>query len=176
MRDADTLARVWPRPGTEGLEHRIGGIERSYDTGDISYEPANHQKMTDLRKAKIQGIADDIPLQEVCLGNNTGKLAVVGWGSTFGAIHQAVKRCRADGLDVSHIQVRYLSPLPRNLGELLGGFEKILVPEMNTGQLVRLIRAEYLLDADGLNKISGQPFKIGDIMAAIRQQFAGAQS
>ena len=176
MRDADTLARVWPRPGTEGLEHRIGGIERSYDTGDISYEPANHQKMTDLRKAKIQGIADDIPLQEVCLGNNTGKLTVVGWGSTFGAIHQAVKRCRADGLDVSHIQVRYLSPLPRNLGELLGGFEKILVPEMNTGQLVRLIRAEYLLDADGLNKISGQPFKIGDIMAAIRQQFAGAQS
>ncbi len=176
MRDADTLARVWPRPGTEGLEHRIGGIERSYDTGDISYEPANHQKMTDLRKAKIQGIANDIPLQEVCLGNNTGKLAVVGWGSTFGAIHQAVKRCRADGLDVSHIQVRYLSPLPRNLGELLGGFEKILVPEMNTGQLVRLIRAEYLLDADGLNKISGQPFKIGDIMAAIRQQFAGAQS
>jgi len=176
MRDADTLARVWPRPGTEGLEHRIGGIERSYDTGDISYEPANHQKMTDLRKAKIQGIANDIPLQEVCLGNNTGKLTVVGWGSTFGAIHQAVKRCRADGLDVSHIQVRYLSPLPRNLGELLGGFEKILVPEMNTGQLVRLIRAEYLLDADGLNKISGQPFKIGDIMAAIRQQFAGAQS
>jgi len=176
MRDADTLARVWPRPGTEGLEHRIGGIERSYDTGDISYEPANHQKMTDLRKAKIQGIANDIPLQEVCLGNNTGKLTVVGWGSTFGAIHQAVKRCRADGLDVSHIQVRYLSPLPRNLGELLGGFEKILVPEMNTGQLVRLIRAEYLLDADGLNKISGQPFNIGDIMAAIRQQFAGAQS
>ena len=175
-RDADTLARVWPRPGTEGLEHRIGGIERSYDTGDISYEPANHQKMTDLRKAKIQGIANDIPLQEVCLGNNTGKLAVVGWGSTFGAIHQAVKRCRADGLDVSHIQIRYLSPLPRNLGELLGGFEKILVPEMNTGQLVRLIRAEYLRDADGLNKISGQPFKISDIMAAIRQQFAGAQS
>ncbi len=175
-RDADTLARAWARPGTEGLEHRIGGIERSYDTGDISYEPANHQKMTDLRKAKIEGIANDIPLQDVCLGNDTGRLAVVGWGSTFGAIHQAVKRCRAEGLDVSHIQVRYLSPLPRNLGELLGGFEKILVPEMNTGQLIKLLRAEYLLNADGLSKVSGQPFKIGEIMAAIHQEFAGGQS
>jgi 2-oxoglutarate ferredoxin oxidoreductase subunit alpha len=175
QRDADTLARAWARPGTEGLEHRIGGIERSYDTGDISYEPANHQKMTDLRKAKIDGIANDIPRQEVCLGNNSGRLAVVGWGSTFGAIHQAVKRCRAEGLDVSHIQIRYLSPLPRNLGELLGGFEKILVPEMNTGQLIKLLRAEYLLDADGLNKVSGQPFKIGEIMAAIHQEFAGGQ-
>ena len=176
LRNADTLARVWPKPGTQGLEHRIGGIERSFDTGDISYDPANHQKMTDLRKAKIDGIANDIPLQDVCLGNSTGKLAVVGWGSTFGAIHQAVKRCRAEGLDVSHIQVRYLSPLPRNLGELLGGFEKILVPEMNTGQLIKLIRSEYLLAADGINKISGQPFKIGEIIAAIHQEFAGGQS
>ncbi len=172
LRDAKTLARVWPRPGTAGLEHRIGGIERSYDTGDISYDPANHQKMTELRQSKIQGIADDIPLQEVILGKSSGRLAVVGWGSTFGAIHQAVKRCRAEGLDVSHIQVRYLSPLPKNLGELLRGFERILIPEMNTGQLVRLIRSEYLLDADGLNKISGQPFKIGEIMAAIHQEFA----
>ena len=176
LRNADTLARAWAKPGTQGLEHRIGGIERSFDTGDISYDPANHQKMTDLRKDKIAGIANDIPLQEVCLGESSGKLAVVGWGSTFGAIHQAVKRCRAEGLDVSHIQVRYLSPLPRNLGELLGGFEKILIPEMNTGQLIRLIRSEFLLDADGVNKVSGQPFKIGEIMAAIHQEFAGGQS
>jgi len=172
LRDEKTLARVWAKPGTPGLEHRIGGIERSYDTGDISYDPDNHQKMTELRKAKIDGIADDIPLQEVVLGNTSGKLAVVGWGSTFGAIHQAVKRCRGEGLDVSHIQIRYLSPLPRNLGELLSSFERILVPEMNTGQLVKRIRAEFLLKAEGLNKISGQPFKIGEIMAAIHKEFA----
>jgi len=171
LRDPETLARAWARPGTAGLEHRIGGIERSFDTGDISYEPANHQKMTDLRRDKIAGIAEDIPVQEVTLGEPGGKLAVVGWGSTFGAIHQAVKRCRAEGLDVAHIQIRYLSPLPRNLGELLRGYEKILVPEMNTGQLVNLLRAEYLVAADGLSKVSGQPFKIGEVMAAIHREF-----
>jgi len=172
IRNEETLARVWAKPGTAGLEHRIGGIERSFDTGDISYDPANHQKMTDLRQAKIAGIANDIPLQEVCLGNKTGKLAVVGWGSTFGAIHQAVKRARAEGLDVSHIQVRYLSPLPRNLGQLLKSFDSILVPEMNTGQFVRLIRSEYLIDAEALNKVAGQPFKIGEILAAIHAKIA----
>ncbi len=171
LRDDRTLARVWPKPGTPGMEHRIGGIERSFETGDISYDPANHQKMTDLRKAKVDGIADDIPPQEVCLGNPGGKLAVVGWGSTFGAIHQAVKRARAEGLDVSHIQVRYLSPLPKNLGELLSQFDAVLIPEMNTGQFVRLVRSEYLIDADGLNKVAGQPFKIGEILAAIHQKY-----
>ena len=172
LRDDTTHARVWAKPGTPGLEHRIGGIERSFETGDISYDPDNHQKMTDLRQAKIAAIADDIPLQEVVLGSESGKLAVVGWGSTFGAIHQAVKRARREGLDVSHIQVRYLSPLPKNLGELLGNFEKIMVPEMNTGQFINLIRAEYLIDADGLNKVAGQPFKIGEILAAIHEIFA----
>ena len=172
LRDDTTHARVWAKPGTPGLEHRIGGIERSFETGDISYDPDNHQKMTDLRQAKIAAIADDIPLQEVVLGSESGKLAVVGWGSTFGAIHQAVKRARREGLDVSHIQVRYLSPLPKNLGELLHNFEKIIVPEMNTGQFINLIRAEYLIDADGLNKVAGQPFKIGEILAAIHEKFA----
>ena len=172
LRDDTTHARVWAKPGTPGLEHRIGGIERSFETGDISYDPDNHQKMTALRQAKITAIADDIPLQEVVLGSESGKLAVVGWGSTFGAIHQAVKRARREGLDVSHIQVRYLSPLPKNLGELLGNFEKIMVPEMNTGQFINLIRAEYLIDADGLNKVAGQPFKIGEILAAIHEIFA----
>ena len=178
LRDDTTHARVWAKPGTPGLEHRIGGIERSFETGDISYDPDNHQKMTALRQAKIAAIADDIPLQEVVLGNESAKLAVVGWGSTFGAIHQAVKRARREGLDVSHIQVRYLSPLPKNLGELLGNFEKIIVPEMNTGQFINLIRAEYLIDADGLNKVAGQPFKIGEILAAIHEEFAvlGRQS
>ncbi|MED5386596.1 MAG: 2-oxoacid:acceptor oxidoreductase subunit alpha [Pseudomonadota bacterium] len=176
LRDEETLARVWAKPGTPGLEHRIGGIERNYETGDISYDPENHQKMTDLRAAKVEGIADDIPLQDVCYGKDTGKLAVVGWGSTFGAIHQAVKRASAEGLEVSHIQVRYLCPLPRNLGELLNNFEAVLIPEMNTGQFIRLIRSEYLIDAIGLNKVAGQPFKIGEILAAIHQKYAELKS
>ena len=170
-RDSATLARTWARPGTPGMEHRIGGIESNYDTGDISYDPANHQKMTDLRVGKVAGIADDMPLQGVDLGNDVGKLAVVGWGSTYGAIHQGVKRARLEGLDVSHIHVRYLNPLPRNLGELLRRFDAILIPEMNTGQFARLLRAEYLLDAESLSKVSGQPFKIGEILAAIHCEF-----
>lgn len=174
-RDPETRARVWARPGTPGLEHRIGGIESDYDTGNISYDPANHQKMTDLRVGKVAGIADDIPLQEVDLGEDSGKLAVVGWGSTFGAVHQGVKRARLEGLDVSHIHVRYLNPLPRNLGELLGRFDDILVPEMNTGQFARLLRAEFLLDVESLSKVSGQPFKIGEILAAIHAECREAE-
>jgi len=169
-RDPDTLARIWAKPGTPGLEHRIGGIERDSVTGDISYAPENHQKMTLLRKARIDGIAKDIPLQTVDQGNTTGKLAVVGWGSTYGVIHQAVKRARLARLDASHIHVRYMWPLPSNLGELLQGFDAVLVPEMNTGQFVSMLRAEYLVDAKGLNKVSGQPFKIREIEAAIRDQ------
>lgn len=171
IRNKETLARVWAKPGTPGLEHRIGGIERSYDTGDISYDPDNHQKMTNLRKAKVDGIASDIPLQEVCYGNSSGRLAVVGWGSTFGAIHQAVKRAVAEGLDVSHIQVRYLAPMPSNLGELLANFDAVIVPEMNTGQFIRTIRSEFLIRADGVNKVAGQPFKIGEILAAIHKKY-----
>ncbi|MBT4257206.1 MAG: 2-oxoacid:acceptor oxidoreductase subunit alpha [Gammaproteobacteria bacterium] len=171
LRDEETLARVWAKPGTPGMEHRLGGIESSFETGDISYDPENHQKMTDLRKAKIDGIAKDIPDQQVCLGNDSGKLAVVGWGSTFGAIHQAVKRARNEGLDVSHIQVRYISPLPANLEELLRSFDAILIPEMNTGQFIKLIRSEFLIDAEGVNKVAGQPFKIGETLAAIHEKF-----
>lgn len=167
-RDSETLARVWAKPGTPGLEHRIGGIEKSYETGDISYDPDNHQKMTNVRKDKIDGIADFIPEQDVALGESSGKLAVVGWGSTYGAIHQAVKRCRQEKLDVSHVHIRYLNPLPRNLGELLAGYDKVLIPEMNTGQLVNVIRARYLIDAKSLSKVSGQPFKIREIEQSIR--------
>lgn len=167
-RDGETLARVWAKPGTPGLEHRIGGIEKSYETGDISYDPDNHQKMTNVRKDKIDGIADFIPEQDIALGESSGKLAVVGWGSTYGAIHQAVKRCRQEKLDVSHVHIRYLNPLPRNLGELLAGYDKVLIPEMNTGQLVNVIRARYLIDAKSLSKVSGQPFKIREIEQSIR--------
>ena len=167
-RDPETLKRVWAKPGTPGLEHRIGGIEKDSVTGDISYDPENHQKMTDIRKDKIDGIANYIPEQEVSLGESRGKLAVVGWGSTFGAIHQAVKRCRQENMDVSHVHIRYLNPLPRNLGELLAGYDKVLVPEMNTGQLVDILRSRYLIDAQPLNKISGQPFKIREVTDAIK--------
>ncbi len=169
QRDPDTLSRPWALPGTPGLEHRIGGIEKDFDTGHISYDPGNHHRMTQTRAAKIAGIARDIPPQDVALGETEGALAVVGWGSTFGAIHEAVRRARGDGLAVSHIHVRYLSPFPRNLGELLRRFERVLVPELNNGQLVHLLRAAYLVDARGFNKIAGKPFHVAELLAAIRE-------
>ena len=169
-RDPDSLARVWAKPGTPGLEHRIGGIEKDQFSGDISYDADNHQKMTDIRKAKIDNIANDIPLQEVELGDATGDLAIVGWGSTYGAIHQGVKRARQAGKDVAHIHIRHMWPMPRNLKELLSGYKRVLIPEMNTGQLVKIIRAEYLVDAQSMTKISGQPFKIKEIEAEIHAQ------
>jgi len=166
-RDPDTLARVWAKPGTKGLEHRIGGIEKDANTGDISYEPANHQLMTNIRKQKIDGISRDIPSQEISLGESRGKLVVLGWGSTFGAIHQAVKRARQEGLEVSHIHIRHIWPMPENLNTLVAGFERVLMPEMNTGQLVKVIRSTFLIDALSLSKVSGQPFKIQEISDAI---------
>ena len=158
-------ARPWIKPGTPGLMHRIGGIEKAVDTGHIDYSPANHQAMTDARKDKISNIT--VPDQDVCLGETSGKLAVVGWGSTFGPIHQAVRRARAKGLDVSHIHVRHIWPLPANLGDLLRGFDKVLVPEMNTGQFKTVLRDQYLVDAQPLTKTSGQPFQIAELEAAI---------
>ncbi|HEY8378126.1 MAG TPA: 2-oxoacid:acceptor oxidoreductase subunit alpha, partial [Nannocystis sp.] len=172
LRDPATLARAWAIPGTPGLEHRIGGIEKHHDSGNISYDPDNHHKMTKVRAAKIAGIADDIPLQTVDQGEDTGDLAVVGWGSTYGAISQAVLGARRAGLRVSHIHVRYINPLPKNLGDLLRGFKQVLVPEMNNGMLVKILRSEYLVDARGLNKIAGQPFKIAEIKAEIRARLA----
>src|SRR5881296_3504865 len=167
LRDPATLARAWAVPGTPGLEHRIGGLEQDYDTGHISYDPDNHARMTRARAAKIAGIANDIPPQRVALGDDHGAVAVVGWGSTYGAIHRAVREARADGLDVSHIHLRYLNPFPRNLGELLQRFGRILVPELNTGQLVHLLRAAYLVPAEGLSKVAGKPFKVAEIVDAI---------
>lgn len=168
LREDETLARPWAKPGTPGLEHRIGGIEKDYNSGNISYDPENHHKMTKIRAQKVLNIANDIPLQEVSSGKESGKLAVVGWGSTRGAIEQATRRCIADGLEVSHIHIRYIWPLPRNLGDLLKGFDKVLIPEMNNGQLVTLLRSEYLVDAESLTQISGQPFKVADLEREIR--------
>jgi 2-oxoglutarate ferredoxin oxidoreductase subunit alpha len=163
LRDENTLSRPWAIPGTPGLEHRIGGLEKDYNTGHISYDPTNHQRMTEVRAAKIRRIADDIPLQAVEEGQEIGRMAVVGWGSTYGPINRAVSRLRARGLPVSHIHIRHIWPLPKNLGQLLAGFTHVLVPEMNTGQLTTLLRSRYLIDVKGLNKVSGQPFKIYEI-------------
>ena len=168
----EKLARPWVKPGTPGLVHRIGGIEKEVDTGHINYAPTNHQAMTDIRKAKVDGIAAHVPEQDVCLGEDNGKLAVVGWGSTFGPIHQAVRRARAKGHDVSHIHVRHVWPLPENLGALLKRFDKVLVPEMNTGQFKTVLRDQFLVDAKPLNKVSGQPFRIAEIEAAIEGELA----
>jgi len=168
-RDPETLARNWAIPGTPGLEHRIGGIEKSYDTGNISYDADNHQKMTDMRKNKIDRISNDIPDQEVTRGDDKGDVAVIGWGSTFGPLTRAVQKVRADGHKVSHIHIRHIWPMPKNLGSLLSNFKKVIVAELNTGQLITVIRSEYLVDAQGLNKISGQPFKVSEVEQAIRE-------
>jgi 2-oxoglutarate ferredoxin oxidoreductase subunit alpha len=167
-REPETLARPWAIPGTPGLEHRIGGLERDANSGHISYDPDNHQRMTELRAAKIARIADDVPLQAVERGGQSGPLVVVGWGSTYGPISRAVTQLRSDGVDVAQIHLRYLWPLPANLGDLLAGYERVLVPEMNDGQLLTLLRSRYLVDAEGLSKVSGQPFKIREIEAAVR--------
>ena len=170
LRDEKTLARPWATPGTPGLEHRIGGLEKDFDTGHISYDSANHQRMTEIRAAKINGIADDIPLQTVEEGDDKGEMAVVGWGSTFGPINRAVNALRDEGEKVSHIHIRHIWPLPKNLGDLLEGFDQVLVPELNKGQLSTVLRSQYLTDAQTLSKVSGQPFKISEIEAAIRDR------
>ena len=170
LRDEKTLARPWATPGTPGLEHRIGGLEKDFDTGHISYDSANHQRMTEIRAAKINGIADDIPLQTVEKGDDKGEMAVVGWGSTFGPINRAVNALRDEGGKVSHIHIRHIWPLPKNLGDLLEGFDQVLVPELNKGQLSTVLRSQYLTDAQTLSKVSGQPFKISEIEAAIRDR------
>ncbi|MDL2340718.1 MAG: 2-oxoglutarate ferredoxin oxidoreductase subunit alpha, partial [Pseudomonadota bacterium] len=165
-RNADR-ARPWIKPGTPGLEHRIGGIEKQPGTGNIDYSAAAHQEMTDTRVAKVLGVAKTIPDQAVCLGRQGAALAVVGWGSTFGPIHQAVRRAIAAGHDVAHVHIRHIWPLPENMAVLLRGFGRILVPEMNMGQLKTLLRDQYLVDARSLTKVSGQPFRIAEIEAAI---------
>ncbi len=170
-RDGATLARPWVKPGTPGLQHRIGGLEKADGTGNISYDPDNHQRMVSLRAEKVQRIVQDVPDLEV-FGPKRGKLLVVGWGGTYGAIHSAVRRSQAQGLSVAQIHLRYLNPFPANLGDLLKSYEKVLVPELNMGQLRMLLRARYLVDAVGLNKVQGMPFKVRELMARIQEMIA----
>jgi len=164
LRDEETLSRPWVIPGTPGLEHRIGGLEKEYLTGNVSYAPTNHEQMIRVRTRKIAGIIREIPPLEI-FGPPEGDLLVVGWGSTYGAITQAVRELQAAGHAVAQIHLRHLNPLPADLGAILRRYKKVLVPEMNLGQLVRMLRAEYLVDAIGFNKIQGRPFKVSEIAA-----------
>lgn len=166
-RSAETLARPWALPGTPGLEHRIGGLEKQSGTGNVSYDPQNHQIMCQTRADKVLRMQADIPDLET--HGDDGGLLVLGWGSTYGAIRSAVDQAREDGIQCAHAHIRYLNPFPKNLEEVLRRYDRVLVPEMNLGQLIRLIRAEFLIEAVGCNKIQGQPFLTSEIAAAIRE-------
>jgi 2-oxoglutarate ferredoxin oxidoreductase subunit alpha len=162
VRDPQTLARPWAVPGTPGLEHRIGGLEKADITGNVSYDGANHQKMTLYRAEKVARIAEDIPELQV-FGQPEGELLVLGWGSTYGAILTAVQRAQEKGLSVSHAHLRHLNPFPKNLGDVLSRFEKVLIPELNLGQLSLLIRGRFMVDAATLNKVTGRPLLIREV-------------
>ncbi|MEX0718500.1 MAG: 2-oxoacid:acceptor oxidoreductase subunit alpha [Planctomycetaceae bacterium] len=158
--------RPWALPGTAGLEHRIGGLEKADVSGNVNYSPSNHEHMTAVRAAKIAGIADYIPEQAV-EGPESGELLVVSWGGTFGSVRTAVRQCLAEGRSVAHAHLRYLNPFPRNLGQILQSYDKVLIPELNLGQLRLLLRAEFLVDAAGLNKVQGKPFLVSEIVEKI---------
>jgi 2-oxoglutarate ferredoxin oxidoreductase subunit alpha len=174
-RDPETLARNWAIPGTPGLEHRIGGLEKGDGHGNISYEPANHELMVRLRQAKVDAVAKSIPLIEVDDPSGEAKVLVIGWGSTYGPIGAGVRRVRKAGHNVAHVHLRHLNPFPANLGDVLKGYERVLVPEMNLGQLALLLRAKYLVDAQGYNHVRGLPLKAADIARAIGALVAEAE-
>jgi 2-oxoglutarate/2-oxoacid ferredoxin oxidoreductase subunit alpha len=167
LRD-EKLARPWAIPGTKGLEHRIGGLEKENITGNISYDPENHQLMVKIRQEKIDKIADHIPLQEIDNGPAEGKILVLGWGSTYGAIKSAVQELIAEGFSVAHAHLRYLRPFPKNLGDIVKNFDKVLIPEINNGQLIKIIRDVYLVDAVGYNKVMGIPITKTELVEEIK--------
>ena len=163
----EKLARPWAIPGTAGLEHRIGGIEKQHETGNVSYDPENHEFMVKMRQAKVDKIADYIPLQTIDSGATNGKVLVLGWGSTYGTIKSAVLQLQSQGKSVSHAHIKYMRPFPKNLGAILAGFETILIPEINNGQLIKIIRDQYLVDAKAYNKIMGIPITKLELVTAI---------
>jgi 2-oxoglutarate/2-oxoacid ferredoxin oxidoreductase subunit alpha len=167
-RDPQTLARPWAVPGTAGLEHRVGGLEKQDVTGNINYEPLNHENMVRIRAAKVAAVAQDIP-DVVPAGDPQGDLLIVAWGSTHGAITAAVRAQRAEGRKIGHVHLRHLNPLPSNLGEVIAHYKQVLVPELNMGQLLWILRAKYLVDAIGLNKIQGRPFKQAELEEKIEE-------
>ena len=168
VRDPETLARPWAVPGTPGLEHRIGGLEKADITGNVSYDGQNHDRMVRFRAEKVERIAHDIPDLKI-VGEQEGSLLVLGWGSTYGPALSAVQRAQARGLSVSSAHLRHLNPFPRNLGDVLSRFDRVLIPEMNLGQLEMLIRARFLIDAEGLHQVTGRPFKITQIEEKINE-------
>lgn len=174
LRDPETLARPWAIPGTPGLEHRVGGIEKADGSGDISYDPDNHQRMTDLRAAKINGVVRDYAPVEVTGDVDDAEVLVVGWGSTWGAIAAAVELVRSDGGKVAQVHLRNVNPLPEDLGDVMRAYPNVLVPEMNTGQLAMILRAEYLVDAQSLSKVAGLPFTVGEIEVEIRKRLGNS--
>src|SRR2546423_11004529 len=164
VRDPETLARPWAIPGTPGLEHRIGGLEKQNETGNVAYAPENHDLMTQLRAQKIAGIkVDDQPVDH----QEGADVLVLSWGGTFGPVHAGVRRVRAAGGKVAHAHLRWLNPFPANLGDILRSYDRVLVPEMNLGQLLQLVRARYLVDAVGYNRVTGKPFRAGEIADAV---------
>ena len=171
-RDPETLVREWARPGTPGMEHRIGGLEHTDGAGNVSYDPMVHEKMTHIRAEKVARIARAIPLAEV-FGENSGDVLVVGWGGTFGAIHAAVREAQKNGWKVSQLHLRHLNPFPANLGDLLHRFRKVIVAELNLGQLDVLLRNRFLLETVRLNKVQGQPFKVSEVIASIKDNLPG---
>ena len=173
LRDEETLTRPWAVPGTPGLEHRVGGLSTEHLTGNVSYSPANNEMMVRLRARKVAGIVREIPPIEVFGDQDGGDLVVVGWGSTYGTIREAVTGLRDKGKSVSHIHLRYLNPLPKDFGEVLKRFKKVMVAEMNLGQLLKMIRADYLIDAIGCNKIQGRPFKVSELNTRITRALEG---
>ena len=162
IRDEETLARMWAIPGMQGMEHRIGGLEKQDITGAVSHDPENHQKMTEIRQQKIDGIAKDIPLLEV-MGDPEASLLLIGWGSSYGAIKSAVDEKNKAGEKVAYVHLKHLNPLPANLGEIIAKYETILVPELNMGQLRTILHSKFFKPMLGLNKVQGQPFKTSEI-------------
>jgi len=167
-RDAKTLARLWAKPGTPGLEHRIGGIEKEDGSGNVSYDPENHERMVHIREQKVARIANDVAAP-VIEGSDSGDLLIIGWGSSYGAITSATRSLRDAGASVGHLHLRWLNPLPATLGDILGRFKKVLIPEMNRGQLASIIRGRYLVDAISYSKVQGQPFKRREIIAKAQE-------
>ncbi len=167
-RDEETLSRPFAIPGTPGLEHRVGGLEKQHRTGNVNYDPENHHFMVLLRQAKVDRVVQDIPPVEI-FGEKTGKVLVLGWGSTYGAITSAVERLQQEGKSVSSAHIRYMNPFPSNLGEVLAGFEKVIIPEMNLGQLCTMIRAKFLVDAIAFSKVKGRPFQIREIVRKVEE-------
>jgi 2-oxoglutarate ferredoxin oxidoreductase subunit alpha len=162
-------ARPWAIPGTPGLEHRIGGLEKQAETGNVSYDSENHEFMVKAREAKVEKIADYIPLQTIDTGAEKGKVLILGWGSTYGTIKSAALHLQSQGKQVSHAHIKYMRPFPKNLGDILKNFETVVIPEINNGQLIKIIRDKYFVDAKGYNKIMGVPITKQELVTAVEQ-------